>query len=769
MVRRAELLIALVVTLLGILAFFDAGPGARSPRVFALLQNLELRSLDLRFQLRGVRPHDPHICIVGIDETTLHRMGTFPIPRNAYATLIERLSASGARVIVFDETFPTPEKNSAVEALKDLQKEIGPHADPRIAERIRSAEAKRDNDAILAAAIAKAGNVILGHIFLSRERAAETDPKAAEIYYNTLWGQPFPQMVKVKHKGEDFPILQAWEQSKGQIAWGIEPNIPALAEAAKSYGFINANADYDGTFRRGTLIIRYQDLDYFPSLAFQAVKLYQDIPDQEIAGYIGPGGMERIDLGPHHIATAPDGTISINYAGPYNTFPHYSMIDVIDNKVPASVFKNGLVLVGPTALGIGDIRNTPFQEDVAFMGVEIQANIMDNLLHSGEPGRSYLRRGPNEEAVDLAIIVAFGLGLGYLFARVRPLLAMFSVLLALALFSLFVDRAFLRWDMWLSFAIPAATLLLDYAGITTYRMVFEEREKRRIRRSFSQYVSPKVIQLIEREPARYLRPGGEMKDLSVMFSDIRSFTTISEALTPNELVLLLNEYLGEMTAVIFHHYGTLDKYIGDAIMAFWGSPVPQDDHARRACSAAIEMQLRLRALNKKWAEQKRKQLTIGVGVNTGPMSVGNMGSPQRLAWTVMGDNVNLASRLEGINKHYHTGIVISEFTRQQVGDGFVVRELDRIRVKGKLHPVGIYELLDFANGKSQYDPLLAAFADGLSAYRSQCWRQAISKFEQLLVTYPEDGPSREFLRRCHEYLDHPPPDDWDGVYVMETK
>jgi len=765
----AELLIALVVTPLGVLAFFDAGPGARSPRVFALLQSLELRSLDLRFQIRGVRPHDPRISIVGLDETTLHRIGAFPIPRDAYARLIERLSAGGARIIAFDADFPTPEKNSAVEALKELQAEIGPHADPRILAHVRSAESKKDNDAILAAAIAKAGNVILGHIFLSRERAAETDPKAAEEYYNTLWGQPFPQMVKATRKGEDFQVSQAWEKAKGQIAWGIEPNIPPLAEAAKSYGFLNANADPDGTFRRGTLLIRYQDLDYFPSLAFQAVKLYQGIANEQVAGYMGSGGLEGIELGPRRIVTAPDGTISINYAGPYNTFPHYSMVDVMEGKVPASAFRDGLVLVGPTALGIGDIRNTPFEEDTAFMGVEIQANIMDNLLHAGEPGRSYLHRGPNQDATDLAIIVGFGLVMGYVFARVRPLLAMASLLLTLVAFSLFVYFAFKHWDLWLSFAIPAATLMLDYAGITTYRMVFEEREKRRIRKSFSQYVSPKVIQLIEEEPAKYLHPGGEMKELTVMFSDIRSFTTISESLTPNELVLLLNEYLGAMTEIIFRRVGTLDKYIGDAIMAFWGSPIPQEDHARQACATALEMQRRLRELNKKWATQGRKQLAIGVGVNTGPMSVGNMGSPQRLAWTVMGDNVNLASRLEGINKQYHTGIVISESTRQQVADAFVERELDRIRVKGKLHPVKIYELLGFANEATAYYDLRTRFEEGLCAYRSQCWHQAMEKFGELLVAYPEDGPSREFLRRCREYLEDPPPASWDGVYVMETK
>jgi adenylate cyclase len=260
-----------------------------------------------------------------------------------------------------------------------------------------------------------------------------------------------------------------------------------------------------------------------------------------------------------------------------------------------------------------------------------------------------------------------------------------------------------------------------------------------------------------------------MKDLTVMFSDIRGFTTISEGLTPDELVRLLNEYLGKMTEIIFANQGTLDKYIGDAIMAFWGSPVPQEDHARRACAAALEMQGRLRELNQQWAAQERKQLRIGVGVNTGPMSVGNMGSPQRLAWTVMGDNVNLASRLEGINKQYHTGIAISEFTQQLVQKDFVSRELDRIRVKGKLHPVRIYELLDFANRSPQYDNLLTGFAEGLCAYRSQCWHQAIERFERLLVAYPDDGPTQEFLRRCHEYLKHPPAADWDGVYVMQSK
>ena len=767
--KLPELVIAAVATILGLGTFFLAGPEARVHKGFSFIQNLELRSLDLRFQLRGPRPHDPRISIVGIDEQTLRRVGSYPIARSQYARLIDRLHADGARVVAFDVTFPSPEKNSGLEALRGLEKRVGERAGTNVIDSIHAAEKASDNDAVLAKSIGDAGNVILGHIFLSPERAAQTDAKAAEVYYNTLWGQPFPQMSKVKSKQGDFDMTQAWIAAGGQVAWGIEPNIPPLAEAAKSYGFINSNPDADGTFRRGTLIIRYQDQDYFPSLAFQAVKLYEGIPDQSIVGYLGRDGLERIDLGTHRLMSAPDGTLLVNFAGPYHSYPHYSMIDVIEGKVPPSTFKEGLVLVGPTALGIGDLRTTPFETDVAYMGVEIHANIIDNILHSGERGRSYLVRGSEQQMIDLIVILVLGLGMAYAFSHMRPLLSMEAALLALCAFAGFVNWEFSHSGVWLSFVIPAATLLVDYAAITSYRMIFEEREKRKIRKSFSQYVSPGVIRLIEQNPEKYFKPGGESKELTVMFSDIRSFTTIAEGLSPNDLVLLLNEYLGEMTDVIFRHWGTLDKYIGDAIMAFWGSPVPRDDHAFQACSCALQMHTCLRELNRKWVAQGREQLSIGIGVNTGTMNVGNMGSTKRLAWTVMGDNVNLASRLEGLNKKYRTGVVISEFTAAQVVGKFVCRELDHIRVKGKLQPVKIFELLDVAENAASYKDLLGQFTEALCAYKAQKWNDAIERFERLLSSYPDDGPSHEYLRRSHEFCTHPPEAGWDGVYVMESK
>jgi adenylate cyclase len=428
------------------------------------------------------------------------------------------------------------------------------------------------------------------------------------------------------------------------------------------------------------------------------------------------------------------------------------------------------VLVGATAMAIGDLRNTPFQSgNTSYMGVEVHANIIDNLLHSDESARSFLTRGVREDLIDAGFIVLFGLIFGAWFARTKPLYSTLSLVFALAAFGWFVYFGFAALGRWFSFVIPAGTLVANYAAITSFRMIFEEREKRKIRKTFSQYLSPGVIGLIEKDPQKYIRPGGETKELTVMFSDIRGFTSMSEGMTADELVLLLNEYLGEMTDVIFANLGTLDKYIGDAIMAFWGSPYPQDDHALRACHCALDMLRRLDKLNAKWLAQGRKELSIGIGLNTGPVNVGNMGSAKRLAWTVMGDNVNLASRLEGMTKQYRSRIVIGEGTYRQVADHFVCRELDRIRVKGKHQPVVVYELMDVAAERSKYESLITRFETAMRTYHEQNWREAAGMFGQLLAAFPEDGPTQIFLQRALEFMETAPEADWDGVYVMKSK
>jgi adenylate cyclase len=313
-----------------------------------------------------------------------------------------------------------------------------------------------------------------------------------------------------------------------------------------------------------------------------------------------------------------------------------------------------------------------------------------------------------------------------------------------------------------------STLFVTYAGIVSYRFFFEEGEKRKIRSTFSQYMAPSLITLMEENP-KALELGGQEKELTALFADIRGFTTLSENLTPSQLVDLLNEYLTVMTETIFKNWGTLDKYIGDAIMAFWGYPYPQADHAMRACRTGLHMLQALHRLQAGWQTRGLPRIDIGIGVNTGPMLVGNMGSKIRKSITVMGDSVNLASRLEGINRQFGTNLIISEGTYLQVKDQVVARELDLIRVKGKMHPVKVYELLALAADSPRYSDLMGRFEKGLEAYRSGQWRASIEIFQELVRDHPQDGPSRVFIERCHNLLAQPPEGSWDGVFVMRSK
>jgi adenylate cyclase len=772
--KRADIALAVLVTLgaLGVYAFTGIGSNTRA--LFSFVNNIEQRSLDARFRARGKRPVDSRVVIVGIDEKTLQKVGAWPIPRNAYAQLIDQLSAGGAKIVSFDVTFPTPEKNSAIEALKKLEIEIG-GAPANVIDKIREIQKTSDNDQIFAESMKKANNVILGHVFLDRERAKAMDAKAAEDYFNVLWGKPFPQIIK-SPPGANFDLDKAWatatymtgSRDPWGVQYGIESNIRLLAEAARSYGYFNEIPDSDGTFRRAPFLLRYQDKDFFPSLELQTVREYENIKDQSIVGYITQTGFDHIELGPHNIPTENDARVLINYAGPYYSYSHYSMADVIDGTVPASTFRDKIVLVGATAVGIGDLRITPFQES-DYMGVEIHANVIDNMLNNDEQGRGFLRRGFREEMIDIGFIVAFGVGMGVVFARLKPLYSTFSMIAGLALFGLVVYFAFAHFGMWLYSIVPAGTLVVNYGAITSFRMVTEEREKRKVRKTFERYVSPGVIRLIEKDPKHYFKTGGESKELSILFSDIRSFTTMSEGMTPDELVAFLNEYLGEMTDIVFQRWGTLDKYIGDALMSFWGSPFPQDDHAIRACSAALDMMARLGELNFKWEAEGKKPFQIGIGINSDVVNVGNMGSAKRFAWTCMGDGVNLASRLEGQNKEYHSGIIIGEKTYEQVKDQFVCRDLDRIRVQGKLKPVKIYELLGWGKDAQRFADLLSRWQSAQEAYLRQDWDKAIELFEDLLGRYPEDGPAHTFLKRTYAKRDETRDPAWDGVFVAKSK
>jgi len=316
---------------------------------------------------------------------------------------------------------------------------------------------------------------------------------------------------------------------------------------------------------------------------------------------------------------------------------------------------------------------------------------------------------------------------------------------------------------------PPGAMLLAFAGALTYRVVFEEAEQRRIRRAMARYLSPAVSQCVLKDPDR-LSLSGETRTMTVLFCDLRGFTTLSQGLGPQALVSLLNEFMTAMTEVVFRYEGVLDKYIGDAIMAFWNAPMEQPDHARRACETALDMIRTLHRLQIDWERRGVSQLELGIGINTGPMVVGNMGSRERLAYTVLGDAVNVASRLEGLNKEYGTRVVIGEATRAAAGTAFTYRVLDAVVVKGRNEPLTVYEVLSRVG---QLDAtragLLETYQRGIELYRGRQWKEAAGVFREVLARTPGDGPSALHLRRCKEFLDTPPPADWEGVYVATTK
>jgi adenylate cyclase len=304
-----------------------------------------------------------------------------------------------------------------------------------------------------------------------------------------------------------------------------------------------------------------------------------------------------------------------------------------------------------------------------------------------------------------------------------------------------------------------------FVAVTVHRYVIEEREKRKIRSTFQFFVSPGVVDEILKDPGK-LKLGGERKVLTVLFSDIRDFTHLSENLSPDTLTKLLNLYLTPMTDIVFKHQGTLDKYMGDAIMAIFGAPLAQNDHAERACHTALDMVEALRDFQKKWEIDGIPEISMGIGINSGPMSVGNMGSDILFDYTVVGDHVNLGSRLENLNREYETNIIISEFTHKYIGDAFICRELDIVRVRGRREPVRIFELLAREGSYHQWSAFKMLFEKGLMAYRSKQWGEGIREFEEALKIRADDGPTKLYLRRCRLFQKKTPSPKWDGVYQM---
>jgi adenylate cyclase len=552
----------------------------------------------------------------------------------------------------------------------------------------------------------------------------------------------------------------------GRVGWltfreRIEP-LPQFRDLANGIGMADQLPDPDGTIRRMPLILDVGG-QQTPALPLTAVAKFLRRPES----WDGPVEAEAVPLAGRSIPIDRNGAMVINYAGgPYDSappaFPVVSLVDVLYGRVAPETFERKLVLIGATATALPDDYWTPTSLSGKMDGVEIQANAIDTILR-GE----FLHESP--AWLTIALIFSFALLAGMTLVVLPPLVAAVISLLA---FLGYVAATFAYFDQGgviLNLIFPPVSLYVTFAAIILYRAVFEQGQARAMRGLLGQYLSPAVVAEVARDPES-LKLGGDEREMTVLFSDVRDFTTVSESLSPEQLVQLMTEYLTAMSDVIFRHEGTIDKYMGDAIMAFWGAPKRQEDHAARGVQAALGMLEEMDRLNQKWAAEGRPTLRMGIGLNTGVMKVGNMGSASRFDYTVMGDAVNLGARIESLNKEYGTSVIVGVGTLRLAGSGVRARFLDLVAVKGKTEPCPVYEVMtDEAATDEGRAATLRAYQDGIAAYQERDWLRAAARFQEALRLDPDDGPSRVYLDRCRRLIDEPPPADWDGVFVMTHK
>ena len=726
--RMSSLRLALLLgTLLSLLQFHGC----------SYLDLIELRALDYRFLQRGVRAASPDIVIVAVDDASVEQFGRWPWSRGLMAQLLDRLDTANPSVIGLDIV----ESESGTDRDLGLLRQRLTGIDDRTWKTVqRALDQGAADDERLAEALRSSRGVILGYFFDIQRQADRPPVRLATTY----------SLVQDSRNG-------GGEQHVPQ-ARTVQENLPALTAAARGVGYFNFFPDTDGSYRRAPLAIRFYDQIALP-LGLAMLRVYR--PQVPLAIRFGPDGVESIRFGEQLIPVAQDGQMFINFRGPGKTFRHVSAAEVLTGRVPPEVFRGKIILLGVTATALADVRVIPFGGN--FPGVEIHANVLDNILRGDfvfQPGGS--------GAFEPVLVFVLAALLGFLLHYARGITGALVSVAVLGAYVVLSQWAFVTYGWLLNIAYPLLAIGLTYGAITVQQYVVEEREKREIRRAFGLYVSPALARLASERPET-LALGGETRNLTVLFCDIRDFTSIAERLSAETLVELLNHFLGEMTEVIFRHDGMLDKYVGDAIMAVWGAPLPQADHAGRACRAALTMVTHLHSLQGTWEQRGWPELRIGIGINSGPMVVGNMGSVQRLSYTVIGDNVNLGSRLEGLNKLYGTEIIASEGTVRAADDTLVTRELDMVRVKGRSLPVRIFEILGPAEERAHWAALVERFAAGLGAYRQRQWEEAITAFRAVLEVRAGDRPAELYIERCREMLATVPGTDWDGVTAIDVK
>ncbi|CAK0746422.1 adenylate cyclase [Gammaproteobacteria bacterium] len=705
---------------------------------FPFLDRLEFISYDTRLRLGMPGGIDPRVVILDIDEKSLAEEGHWPWPRQRLAALMDRLfDQYHIGVVGFDVVFAEPDYSSGLPVLQELA--AGELKEDRSFQaRLPGLQSRLDYDQHFAAAL-RGRRVVLGYYFGDLQRTT---------------GQLPPPVLDTEALGG--------HKIGSVTAVGYGANLPVFQEAAAGSGHFTPSADVDGIIRRVPLLIEYEK-HYYESLVLAMVRVAMDQGQgkPKVVPEFTEAGLEWLQVGNRHLPVDNLGQTLVPYRGKRGSFPYISASDVLHGRVAPEVLARTMVLVGTTAPGLMDLRATPVGE--IYPGVEIHANLLAGIIDDA------LKERPT---YTLAADIFQTLFLGGLAVVLLPLLGpLFATLTTATLLAITLAWNFAAWQ-WGNLVLPLAPvvvlIMLVYALDMAFGYLMESRNKRQITHLFGQYVPPELVDEMSRDPSRFSMEGTS-REMSVLFSDVRNFTSISEGLDPRSLSRLMNAYLTPMTQIIHQERGTIDKYIGDAIMAFWGAPLDDPDHARHAVQAALALQQRAMEITEEFRALGWPEIRIGVGVNTGVMRVGNMGSQFRTAYTVMGDAVNLASRLEGLTKQYKVTLIVGEQTRDLLPD-FAFRELDRVRVKGKQEPIVIYEPLGNAQ---EVNPALAeelkSYRQALHYYRAQDWEHAAVAFYRLREKSPQTYLYSLYLERIEFFRANPPGKEWDGVFIFTTK
>jgi len=539
---------------------------------------------------------------------------------------------------------------------------------------------------------------------------------------------------------------------------GIAGNLELFDKAVDTSGYFNFFPDADGMIRRVPLVAHNGDFAY-PNLDLQMLRVALGWP--EISVTIDDMGVEHLEVSGREISVDPTGSMLLNHYGPGKTFLHVSAADVLQGKVDASVFKDAIVLMGVTAVGVYDYRPSPF--DATFPGVEAHAASIANILDGIE-----IRHPDWMVAVEVLGVFFFSLICGVLVYRSGPTVQSASIIGVPILVILLAEWLFLEYGVWMKITYFIFGVLIATLPVTLMRYIAEVRKRAFIHDAFSHYLSPDVVNELARHPEQ-LALGGEARHMTAMFSDIADFSSFSERMEPEELVHFLNLYLTAMSDIILEYGGTIDKYEGDAIICFFGAPMQMDDHAVRCVRAAIRQQEKLASLREEWVDSGYPEIRIRIGINSGSMVVGNMGTAEHMNYTMLGDHVNLASRLEGVCKVYNVPILISSDVYSQIGHAIACRFIDRVRVVGRGTPVELYQPIAESDGLSAEQRVL--LTDYQEAWKKMTDREfdEAEKILGRLVREFDDNPAKVLLDRVRGFIRTPPEDGWDGVFNIENK